>query len=62
MREELVSLPVSAASAAVNATGTQSEGRWIPRLQIYRVSAQTDRLLIWSWIRCDAPGPKTKEQ
>ena len=34
---------------------TPSEGRCIPRLQIYRMSAQTDRLLVWRSIRCDAP-------
>jgi hypothetical protein len=31
-------------------------GRCIPRLQIYRMSAPTDRLLVWRSIRCDAPG------
>jgi hypothetical protein len=33
-----------------------AEGRCIPRLQIYRMSAQTDRLLVWRSVRCDAPG------
>jgi hypothetical protein len=33
-----------------------SEERCIPRLQVYRMSAQTDRLLVWRSIRCDAPG------
>ena len=34
----------------------RSEGRCIPRLQVYRMSAQTDRLLVWRLIRRDAPG------
>jgi hypothetical protein len=33
-----------------------AEGRCILRLQIYRMSAQTDRLLGWRSIRCDALG------
>jgi hypothetical protein len=33
-----------------------SEGRCIPRFQVYRMSAQADRLLVWRSIRCDAPG------
>ena len=35
----------------------RSEGRCIPRFQVYRMSAQTDRLLVWRSIRCDALGP-----
>jgi hypothetical protein len=33
-----------------------SEGRCIPRFQVYRLSAQRNRLLVWRSIRCDAPG------
>jgi hypothetical protein len=33
-----------------------SEGRCIPRFQVYRLSAQTNHLLVWRSIRCDAPG------
>ena len=34
-----------------------SEGHCIPRFQLYRMSAQTDRLLVWRSIGCDAPDP-----
>ena len=37
-----------------------SEGRCIPRFQVYRMSAQTDCLLVWRLIRCDAPGLKAR--
>jgi hypothetical protein len=37
----------------------RTEGRCIPRLQIYRMSAQTDRLLVWRSIRCDAGTKRT---
>ena len=33
-----------------------TEGRCIPHFRIYRMSAQKDRVLVWSSIRCDAPG------
>jgi hypothetical protein len=33
-----------------------TEGRCIPRVQLYRMSAQTHRLLVWRSIRCDALG------
>jgi hypothetical protein len=33
-----------------------SEGRCIPLFQLYRMSPQTHRLLVWRSIRCDAPG------
>jgi hypothetical protein len=35
---------------------TSSEGRCIPLSQFYRMSPQTDRVLVWRSIRCDAPG------
>jgi hypothetical protein len=31
-----------------------AEGRCIPRFQVYRLSAQTDRLVVWRSVRCDA--------
>jgi hypothetical protein len=37
-------------------SGPGPEGRCIPHFQIYRVSAQTDFLLVWRSIRCDARG------
>ena len=33
-----------------------TEGRRIPRFQVYRISAQTDCLLLWRLIRRDARG------
>jgi hypothetical protein len=43
--------------AAVSAQSRpSSEGRCIPRFQVYRMSAQTDRLLVQRLIRRDAPG------
>jgi hypothetical protein len=45
--------PVAAGSAQPRRS---SEGRCIPRFQVYRMSAQTDRLLVWRSIRCDALG------
>ena len=33
-----------------------SEGRCIPRFQLYRISMQTERFLVWRLIRCDALG------
>ena len=36
--------------------GAISEGRCIPRFQVYRISAQIDYLLVWRSIRRDAPG------
>jgi hypothetical protein len=45
--------PVAAGSAQPRPS---LEGRCIPRFQVYRMSAQTDRLLVWRSIRCDAQG------
>ena len=40
----------------VRDTYASSEGRCIPRFQVYPMPAQTDRLLVWRVIRRDAPG------
>jgi hypothetical protein len=36
--------------------GRRREGRSIPRVQVYRMSSQTDRFLVWRLIKCDARG------
>jgi hypothetical protein len=36
--------------------------RCIQRFQVYRLSAQTDPLLVWRLTRCDAPGGSTHAQ
>jgi hypothetical protein len=57
---DIVPGPISTNLSDVAAVGAYAlpltEGRCIPRLQIYRISAQTDRLLVWRSIKCDAPG------
>jgi len=58
-------VPIGVSLTDIAAGGTRpgpvTEGCCIPRLQVYRVSAQTDRLLVWRSIRCDAPGPNAAQ-
>jgi hypothetical protein len=53
-------LPIGVNLSGVAAGGARprhsSEGRCTPCFQIYRMSAQTDRLLVWRLLRRDVPG------